>query len=149
MPKPMLGIVNHQFDEKGRMRIPAKFRDGIGVNPYVMLGKNNCLYIVPANSAEEILSSVLPSDPYSQTEEQSLISTLISANSEELVEDNQGRTSIPKNLKDYAKLRKDIVVVGKGKYLEIWAEEVYNERFSVLDPDKIRKMLSALEKRSV
>ena len=149
MPKIMLGSVNHQLDEKGRMRIPAKFRDGIGVNPFAMVGKNNCLYIVPANTAEEILSTALPSDPFSETDEHSEASTFLAANSEELVEDNQGRTSLPKNLKDYAKIRKDIVVVGKGKYLEIWAEEVYNERFSVLDPDKIKKMLSALAKRSI
>ena len=149
MSKIMLGSVNHQLDEKSRMRIPAKFRDGIGVNPYVLLGKFECLYVFPSDTAADLLTSVLPSDPYALDEKQSEVSTLIAANSTELTEDPQGRAVLPKNLKDYAHIKKDIVVVGKGKYLEIWAAEIFNERFSVLDPTKIKNMLSALTKRSV
>lgn len=149
MSKFMLGSVNHQLDEKGRMRIPAKFREGIGTDPYVMLGKFGCLYVMPNESAEEILQSILPKDPYALDEKQSTVSTLVAANSDVLSDDNQGRATLPKNLKDYANIKKDIVVVGKGRYLEIWAQEIYDERFSVLDPTKIKNMLDALTKRSV
>ncbi len=149
MPNLLIGSVNHQLDEKGRMRIPAKFRDGIGVNPFAMPGKNGCIYIVPAENAQKVLGSIMSGDLYSRTDEQSEAISYLSANTEMLVEDNQGRTVLPKNLKDKAKIRKDIVVVGVFDHLEVWAEEVYNERYSVLDPDKIKKMLSALEKRGV
>ena len=52
----MLGNARHQLDERNRFRIPVKFREGLGSNPYYLPGKNGCLYIVPEERFEEMFA---------------------------------------------------------------------------------------------
>ena len=70
MPKFMLGNARHQLDERNRFRIPVKFREGLGSNPYYLPGKNGCLYIVPEERFEEMFAPFINQNPYtSDTDE--------------------------------------------------------------------------------
>ena len=149
MAKIMLGRIDHQLDEKGRMRIPAKFRDSIGSSFTILPGKQECVYIVSNERAEDILKPFLPSSPYEETEEQSLVGNAIISKMAEVEEDAQGRFVFPKQLAQSFKIRKEVVVIGKGTYLEVWGKEVWDARYSVLDPDKLKSMLNSLNKRGV
>ncbi len=143
----MLGRIDHQLDEKGRMRIPAKFRDSIGSSFTILPGKQECVYIVSNEKADKILAPFLPDSPYEETDEQNELGNAIISNMAEVEEDAQGRFVFPKQLAQTYKIRKDVVVIGKGTYLEVWGKEVWDARYSVLDPDKLKSMLDKLKKR--
>ena len=143
----MLGRIDHQLDEKGRMRIPAKFRDSIGSSFTILPGKQECVYIVSNEKADTILAPFLPDSPYEETDEQNELGNAIISNMAEVEEDAQGRFVFPKQLAQTYKIRKDVVVIGKGTYLEVWGKEVWDARYSVLDPDKLKSMLDKLKKR--
>jgi MraZ protein len=61
---------------------------------------------------------------------------LLFSSAQELEEDNQGRTMLPKNLREFAKLNKDIVFIGVGNRAEIWSREAYDKQFAEADFDK-------------
>ena len=147
MGKIMLGRIDHQLDEKGRMRIPAKFRDFIGSSFTMLPGKQECVYIVSNDNASEILKPFLSTNPYLESDDQNQIANDIISKMAEIEEDAQGRFVFPKQLAQTYKIRKDVVVIGKGTYLEVWGKEVWDARYSVLDPDKLKTMLNNLTRR--
>ena len=121
-----IGTYNHQLDAKNRFRVPAKFKTALGDNMVVTKGTQGCLYLF---TGEELENSVI-----NKTENISLFDEkaqkslrLLLSSAFELETDNQGRTLLPQNLKQYAKINKNIVLIGVGKRIEIWAEEVWNE----------------------
>ena len=98
MAKFMLGNYRHSLDEKNRFRIPVKFREGLGANPYYMPGKNGCLYIVPEERFEEMFAQFINQNPYtSDTDE---FTSSVFAFSGPLEEDAQGRVTLDKNIKE-------------------------------------------------
>lgn len=148
MPKFMLGNVAHQLDDKLRMRIPAKYRESIGASSYIVPGRKGCLYIIP----EAVFSSVLQTlgnDQLYGNDEKSDIGTDILGNGDYLEEDAQGRVKLSKELRETAGIKKEIVFVGKGTYLEVWPKETWEARFSVLNPDNLNRMLENLKKFGV
>lgn len=145
----MLGSINHQLDEKGRMRIPARFHSSISGSVTMMPGKQKCVYIVSGDAADKIVEPLFSQSPYVTDPELDETASLISSYTELVDEDGQGRLMFPKLLAKYADIKKEIVVVGKGTYLEVWAKEVWDARFGVLNPDKLKGMLESLTKRGV
>lgn len=148
MPKFMLGNVRHQLDDKYRMRVPAKFREGIGASSYILPGRAGCLYIIPENKFESVLST-LGNDALYGNDALSDMATDILGNGDNLEEDAQGRVKLSKELRDTAKISKEVVFVGKGTYLELWGAESWDARFSVLNPDNLKRMLDNLKKFGV
>ncbi len=147
MSKFMLGNYRHQLDEKNRVRIPVKFREGLGANPYYLPGKNGCLYIVAEERFESMFSTYLNQDPY--TSESGEFTSMVFAFSGELEEDANGRVMLDKNVKEKFGFKKELVFVGKATYLEVWPAEVWDERYGVLDPDAISKMIEGLKRKGV
>lgn len=147
MAKFMLGNYRHSLDEKNRFRIPVKFREGLGANPYYMPGKNGCLYIVPEERFEEMFAPFINQNPYtSDTDE---FTSSVFAFSGPLEEDAQGRVALDKNIKEKYGISKELVFVGKATYLEVWPSETWDARYGVLDPQKIDKMIQDLKKYGV
>lgn len=144
----MLGNVRHQLDDKYRMRVPAKFREGIGSSAYILPGRAGCLYIIPESKFESVLST-LGGDALYGNDSVNDTATDILGNGDYLEEDNQGRVKISKELRETAKITKDVVVVGKGTFLEVWSAESWDARFSVLNPDNLNRMLENLKKFGV
>lgn len=115
----------HQLDAKNRMRIPAKLREELGDKYYVTVGTGGCLFVYTEKQLEktkEFLQSVSPYD-----EKAVKPARFILYNCWEAEEDPQGRILIPQNLRQYAKLDKNLIVFKGPSCVEIWAEEVWNE----------------------
>lgn len=145
MPKFMLGNARHQLDERNRFRIPAKFREGLGENPYIFPGRNGCMYIVPEDHIEQLLGTFIGDNPYTSDNED--LTTQIYSLSEPIEEDTQGRITLSKEASKLIKAKKELVFVGKITHLEMWAAEVWDERYGVLEPGKLERMLEDLKKR--
>ena len=126
-----MGEWQHTLDTKGRLIIPAKFREQLGERFVVTRGLDHCLFVYPPVEWA-ILEEKLKALPLTQGDARRFVRFLFSGATEcEL--DKQGRITLPGNLRDYAKLDKDVVVIGVSNRVEIWAKEnwqVYVEEAS-------------------
>ena len=123
-----LGTHTPKLDEKGRIFLPAKFRDGLPDGLVVTRGQDRCLAIWPlADFAEQ--TQQLRNAPSSSKQVRDYQRMLASGASDETL-DKQGRLTIPAPLRTYAGLDKDVVVVGAINRVEVWdaaAWQTYSE----------------------
>lgn len=113
-----LGGAKHTLDAKGRLIIPAKYREALGEEFVIAKGLDGCLFVYPMNEWQE-LEQKLRSLPLTQKEARAFARFFFSgANEGEM--DKQGRLIIPQELREYAHLTKDCKVVGVNNRLEIW-----------------------------
>ena len=136
-----LGEYYHQLDEKNRLRIPAKLRNGLGNNYIIMKGSNSCLFVYSSSEMQALMNEKLKSVPLSDVVAQKSIRMLFSSGFE-VEEDNQGRFTLPQNLKEFACIKKNVVSVGVGNRIELWAEENWKEYNNGSDFDAILGDLS-------
>jgi MraZ protein len=120
----LLGEYFHQADAKGRVRIPAKLKSALSSNFIATKGTNGCLFLFSAEELQTNIYDKLKNVPLSDIEAQKPLRVIFSS-AQELEEDNQGRVMIPKNLREYAGIDKDIVFIGVGSRAEIWAKPNY------------------------
>lgn len=133
----LTGRSSHQIDDKGRIRIPAKFKDALGPNPYVTIGKDHCLYIFPRDKAERILSDKFDGvDGYAADPRLDVMREIFS-NGDFVEEDKQGRITLPSYLLGYGKIRKNVISIGVRDRVELWSEEVWREYENSIDLDDI------------
>ncbi|NMB24332.1 MAG: division/cell wall cluster transcriptional repressor MraZ [Firmicutes bacterium] len=118
-----MGEWQHTIDAKGRLIIPARFREQLGERFVVTRGLDHCLFVYPIEEWA-ILEEKLKSLPLTQGDARRFVRFLFSGASEcEL--DKQGRINIPNNLREYACLDRDAVVIGVSNRVEIWAHELW------------------------
>lgn len=113
-----LGTHTPRLDEKGRIILPAKFRDELADGLVVTRGQDRCLAIWPV-AAFVAQTATLSSSPSSSKQVRDYQRMLASGASDE-VPDKQGRITIPPHLRTYAGLDKDCVVVGAINRVEVW-----------------------------
>ena len=125
----MTGQYAHNIDAKGRLFIPAKLREELGATFHVAIGQDHCLSVYSEESWK-VFEERLKTMSYSQIK---ALRTVF-ANAADCEPDAQGRILIPTKLRDYAGLKKEVVVIGSFDRVEIWnAErwaEMENEAFS-------------------
>lgn len=128
-----LGENRVQLDAKNRLRLPAEYRREIGGRCYVTIGLNNCLQLF---KEEDFVAYVqkLQDIPLHDMESRKGVRTFM-ALAKEIEPDDQGRFILPKSLKDYAKIDKNVVFAGVGGSIEIWAEKVWDEYFDMSNLD--------------
>ena len=123
-----LGTHTPKLDEKGRIFLPAKFRDGLADGLVITRGQDRCLAIWPvADFVEQ--TQQLRNAPSSSKQVRDYQRMLASGASDETL-DKQGRLTIPAPLRTYAGLDKDVVVVGAINRVEVWdaaAWQTYSE----------------------
>ena len=123
-----IGEYHHTIDEKGRIIIPAKFREELGYSFVITRGLENCLFVYSNTSWEKICNK-LNSLPFTKKDARVFNRFFMSgATSVEL--DKQGRANIATPLIDYAKLEKDCVIIGTGDRLEIWSQTAWDDFFN-------------------
>lgn len=136
------GLVEHQLDDKNRLRIPSKFKKELtgenGERRYSFFrGMNNCICVMADDDLDDVISSI--SEEAISEANQATALFFSSIHSAE--EDAQGRVVLPPLLKKIAGIKKDIVTLGRGKRLEIWSAENYYDYICNADYDKALKQL--------
>ena len=115
-----LGEYTHSIDQKKRLAIPAKFRAEAGTTVVVTRGLDSCLFVFPQKEWQK-LAEKLGSLPLGQSDARGF-SRLMLAGAMEVAVDRLGRVLIPDYLKEYAGLKKQVVVAGLFNRIEIWDE---------------------------
>ncbi|MGE5473338.1 MAG: division/cell wall cluster transcriptional repressor MraZ [Ignavibacteriales bacterium] len=138
-----IGEYQHTIDPKSRIIMPSKFREGLGEKFIVTKGLDNCLFVY---SLEEWTNfeNKLRTLPIADKAAREFIRFFFSGAAECEV-DKQGRILIPSNLREFAKLDKEIVITGVSTRIEIWSKEnweTYNN--SGMDADEIAEKMSQL-----
>ncbi|GIO85270.1 transcriptional regulator MraZ [Paenibacillus faecis] len=122
-----MGEFQHSIDEKGRMIIPAKFRDLLGTSFVVTRGLDQCLFVYPLQEWE-VLEQKLKALPLMKSDARAFTRFFFSG-ATECEWDKQGRVNLPANLRQYAKLEKDCVVLGVSNRVEIWSKDIWEQYF--------------------
>jgi MraZ protein len=122
---PFYGEYTYSIDEKKRLSIPPKFRKILGKKAVITKGLDQCLFLYPSKEWG-ILAKKLSQLPLSQSDARGF-ARLMLAGAMEVEIDNLGRILIPDYLKDYAKLKKRVVIAGVYNRIEIWDEKNWKE----------------------
>ncbi|MFV2003548.1 MAG: division/cell wall cluster transcriptional repressor MraZ [Gammaproteobacteria bacterium] len=123
------GINNIAVDAKGRMAMPARYRERLlescGGRLVVTVDQDHCLLVYPLPEWE-IIEDKLINLP-SLNKQSRLLQRLLIGHATDLEMDGQGRILLPAMLREYAGLKKKAVLIGQGKKLEIWDEDIWAE----------------------
>ncbi len=118
-----LGRFEHSVDNKGRLAVPARFRDGLKGELIVTRGNDRCLYLF-TQDAWEPLAAKLNALPTGDADARNLRRAVFSA-AEPVELDRQGRIMIPDHLREYAGLGTEVAIIGLGAYIEIWDKQAW------------------------
>lgn len=117
-----IGEYNHTIDAKGRLIIPSKFRELLSDEFMVTRGLDGCLFVYNLETWEKVKKSIAEL-PVSNKESRKY-SRFFLGRAAAVELDKQGRILIPGTLREFAKLDKDIVLLGVGDRIEIWNKEI-------------------------
>ena len=118
-----LGTHHPRLDDKGRLFLPAKFREQLAEGLVVTKGQERCLYVWPAGEFARITDQ-LRQAPVTSKAARDYMRMLFAGASDE-VPDRQGRITIPPPLRGYAGLTRDCVVIGANTRVEIWDAQAW------------------------
>lgn len=139
-----IGEYQHTIDPKGRIIMPSRFREGLGEKFVVTKGLDECLFVYSLEEWSN-LENKLKDLPLANRDARAFIRFFFSGAAECEV-DKQGRVLIPSNLREFAKLDKEIVITGVSTRIEIWGKDKwdsYNDN-SGMDADGIAEKMSLL-----
>lgn len=132
-----VGSYSHSLDAKKRVFIPAKFRDELGTEFYITRKFDPYLSVYTAESWAEYVETIskLPESEAAELQEYLL------GVAQKCTPDSNGRIILDEKLMKHANIEKNLVFVGSGKQIKIWAEETWNERESKRNPETIREIM--------
>ncbi len=120
------GSVEHGLDDKGRLVVPARFRERLGAGFFLTIAEPDpCLALYPASTWSDVCAR-LEAAPVKDARFRAFVRHLF-AHTEELSTDANGRLVIPATLRAYAGIEKDVVSIGSLTRVEIWAKDRYTE----------------------
>jgi transcriptional regulator MraZ len=141
-----LGTHTPRLDDKGRLILPAKYRDELAGGLVITKGQERCLYVFPAAEFTRITEALRTAPVTAKSVRD--YSRVFFASAFDQVPDKQGRVTIPPGLREYAALDRDCAVIGANTRLEIWdaaAWQVYeadqNEAFSAASEEVLPGVL--------
>jgi MraZ protein len=114
-----LGTHEPRLDDKGRLILPAKFRDGLAEGLVITKGQERCLYVWPRAEFARITEQMRQAPVTSKAARDYMRVFFAGASVE--TPDRQGRITVPAPLRDYAGLDRECVVIGASTRVEIWA----------------------------
>lgn len=142
-----LGQYQHTLDEKGRLMIPARFREMLDSGAYITQGFDKCLMVMTEAYFKEVydrLNAMNLTDPTAR-----LLRRLILSNAYPVEVDKVGRILVPGNLRQVINLQNEATIAGQGEYFEVWTPadwaaqvtqlndtDANNQRFAALDLSK-------------
>jgi MraZ protein len=119
-----LGTHSPRLDEKGRLILPAKFRDELAEGLVITKGQERCLYMWPLAEFARITEQMRQAPVTSKAARDYMRVFFAGASDEQ--PDKQGRITIPPALRSYAGLTRDCVVIGANTRVEIWDAEAWD-----------------------
>ena len=125
------GEYEHTIDKKGRIIVPSKFRDFLKEYDikkiFVTRGLDKCLFLFTEDEwkAQE---SKFRSVPFTKSESRKF-NRLYFSGATQVECDGQGRILLPKYLKDFAEIKRDIMIIGVSNRMEIWSKELWQEYY--------------------
>jgi MraZ protein len=124
----LLGTHTPKLDDKGRIILPAKFRSDLAGGVVLTRGQEHCIYVFSNVTFQRQLEK-LRSAPLTSKQGRDFQRFFLSGASEQ-EPDSQHRVSIPPVLREYARLERDLTVIGAGDRAEIWATTAWNEYYA-------------------
>ena len=118
-----IGEYQHSIDSKGRIAVPAKFRQRLRIGAVVTRGLDNCLFLYPKEEWQK-LAHKLVNLPLSQAKSRAF-ARLMLAGAYEVKTDSQGRINVPDYLINYAHLKKRTTIAGLYNRIEIWNSSIW------------------------
>lgn len=121
----LLGEYKHNLDTKGRMAIPAKFRQNLNAGAIITRGIDHCLFVFSMGEWDNLVKK-LTSLPLANANSRAF-ARLMLAGATDVQIDSQGRILVPDYLREYAGLSKEVVVTGLYNRVEIWDASSWNQ----------------------
>lgn len=138
-----LGQFQHNLDDKGRLMIPARFRELLEKGAYITQGFDKCLMVMNESYFKQVydrIESMNLADPTAR-----MLRRLILSNAYPAEVDKVGRVLVPQNLRSFLHLNGEAIVAGQGDYFEVWKPEDWNGQMSQLqDAEANKKRFAAL-----
>ncbi len=128
-----MGEYSHAIDAKGRVILPAKFRDELGAQFVVTRGLEGCLSVYTMEAWLNLARGMKRLK--ASKENVRAFKRFLFGSAAEVEFDKQGRILIPATLREYAKLKKDVTVLGTGDKIELWDKESYEAYAAQIVPD--------------
>ena len=137
-----MGEYEHSVDSKGRLIIPARFREELGESFVMTKGLDGCLFVYSAEEWHKLEAKIHETPMTTKDARKFMRFFFAGAATCEI--DRQGRTLIPPNLRSYAKLSKDVVLAGVSTRIEIWDKKLWDETNSYEDMDEVAEHMADL-----
>ena len=119
-----LGTHTPRLDDKGRIFLPAMFRDRLASGLVVTRGQERCLYVFPMDEFVRV-AETMRNAPVTSKVVRDYLRVFLSGASDE-IPDKQGRVTVPPTLREYAGLNRDCTVIGAGSRVELWDTTAWN-----------------------
>lgn len=136
----LTGEYNHSLDAKGRLFVPAKLRERLGEEFFVTISMDTCLSIYSAENWKNFSDRV---NAMSYVDQRKMRPLFVYASRLEL--DSQGRVLVPQNLRAFAKLIKNVTIVGCNNHVELWDSEQWKAIAEAeINPENIAAVMKEL-----
>lgn len=132
----LIGNAVHNLDTKGRVVIPAKYRDDLGLSVFAFIGVEGCIRIYSAEQFKQVIAKMREGDVYKNSFRRRVMSSV-----EQISLDSQGRILLSEDLRKQAGITDRVRMIGMIDWLEMWNEESLDEIGDELShDDEIRFM---------
>lgn len=139
-----LGQYQHSLDDKGRLTIPARFRDMLEKGAYVTQGFDRNLMVLTEDYFQQVYARVMAMNLTDSTAR--LLRRLILSTAYPVEVDRAGRILLPQGLRQYIGLDGDAVIVGQGEYFEVWSPATWAEQLNQMqDAEANAQRFAALD----
>jgi len=125
-----LGQFQHNLDEKGRLMIPARYRELLAAGAFITQGFDKCLMVMTDVHFKEVYDRINAMNLADQNAR--LLRRLILSNAYAVEIDRVGRILVPGNLRQVIRLESEAIVAGQGEYFEVWNPADWNEQMDQL-----------------
>ncbi len=128
-----LGEYTHALDEKGRLTLPARWREQLGLSVVITRGLDQCLFVFPADKFESIAREI-DQLGFSKADARALSRHLF-AKAIDVEPDKQGRIIVTPALREFAGIESEAVIVGVNNRIEIWSPQRYAQADAAIESD--------------
>ena len=136
-----MGEYHHNIDEKGRLIMPAKFRNDLKDKIIITRGLEKCLYVYSLEDWDKLVSK-LNTLPFTKKDARIFIRSFFSG-AAQIEVDRQGRINITSPLIDHAGLTKECVIIGANDRIEIWSKDEW-DKFLDVNSEKLEDIAENL-----